>query len=455
MPVRAFGYTIVILTLLSCTAGSFANSQEPAEKVRLEAVTDANVVTRVDYRVAIRGKMITPANGGQTKLELKSDAHFDFRQRQFQPVVAGPFGVRAVRLFSDATSNTLVGDDYKTDINLPPSHRLLQVYGTESGLNHVSPDVRLTRQHVDLLQMPMDPLFANGLLPGRDLSSNDEKWNTDAWVVPSLCGMEAAISQSATCRIRTLTEAAATVEFELTADGAVHGSGSKVVVKGTLTFDRGSQLITALKAEFKELRSPGAVSPGLDVVANIEWNQSLAENKADLPMEISESEPDANRLLLTLATPWKLALLHNRNWHLFHETADMVMLRLLDNGNLMGQCNISPSILMPQGQFTSEKQFGDEVAGAVAPREGRVVSSVVRNSVGEWRIHSIRAESKAAEKTIQWDYHLCSHTSGQQFLVVFSHTSDVDAIFNEQAETLLKSLTLRITGNRSRIPLPR
>ena len=306
----------------------------------------------------------------------------------------------------------------------------MQVYGTDAAVCHLSPDVRLTRQQVDLLQMPCDPLVTNALLPNRPLKDVTEKWNTDPWVLPLMFGMEAAVSQSASCQISALTESTATVRIQLKADGAVNGSASEIELTGTYTFDRISSLITGLEATLTEKRSPGTVSPGLEITADVNWKQQqLSDQTEDLPASLPETTPTESRLLLTLVTPWRLTMLHSREWHLFHETADLIMLRLLRNGSLIGQCNIAPSIAVPPGEFTPDDQFRTEVQQALATRQAGIVSSNITEDANGWRIHTLRSESPAENNSIHWDYHLCTHSSGQQFLIIFSHTGNQKNVF--------------------------
>lgn len=435
-------------------AAAVAPAAAPAqEEIRLGVTVSPERITRVNCKVAIRGQIIAPTTTGSTEMKLSSDAAFTFDQRQFASQVSGAFGLRGWRRFQDAGVTTTVGEDHKTTVQLPASHRLLQVYGTDAGLLHLSPEVRLTRQQVDLLQLPCDPLAAAGLLPSRALTARDEKWNTDTWVTPLLVGLDAVAKQNTACELIELTDAQAVVRFTATADGAVTGAASSISLTGQLTLDRSAGLITQLQARLQEKRSPGTVSPGLDVTADVQWTQTLQTASSDLPVDLAEQLPADNQLQLTLVTPWRLLLLHSREWHLFHETAELVMLRMLRNGSLLGQCNLSPALTMPAGEFTPDDQFRSEVLSALASRQATLVSSRVTPDLNGWRIHHVRASSTASDKTIYWDYHLCTQKSGEQFLVIFSHTQQDDAAFGDAAEQILKTLTLRPV--RPRIPLPR
>ena len=344
----------------------------------------------------------------------------------------------------------------KTTRRLSTCHRqasLIQLYGAEHQLLQLSPDVRLTRPQVDLLQIPCDPIVATGLLPARNLKDQHEKWNADSWVIPMLAGVDAAVSQSAICELSSLTDSEAIVTFEGTTEGAVTGSATKITVNGELTFDRRGQFIRSFKAVQSEKREPGPFSPGLNVEATITWTQALSIATSEVPETMPDAVPDERRLLLTLATPDRVMMLHNRDWHVFHETAEMVMLRMVHNGSLVAQCNISPSPAVPAGDFTSEEEYLTEVNTALAERKGVVDSSKIHDDINGWRIHHVRALGKASDKTLIWDYFLCTAKSGQQISFIFSYAEEDRKLVAGSPEQMLGTLTVR--ANRPKVALPR
>jgi hypothetical protein len=261
------------------------------------------------------------------------------------------------------------------------------------------------------------------------------------------------VTQSATCELKSLSDEEAVVLFECQGTGAITGSSTAVSISGEMVIDRRQSLIKRLKAVLKEKRTPGTVSPGLDVVADIEWTQEIAKPATDLPETMPDAMPDERRLLLTLATPWRVLLLHNRSWHVFHETSELVMLRMLHDGALLAQCNIASAPLMAAGKFTSEQDYLADVERALKDRAGRIVASNVTPDQNGWRIHHVQAGGEANKKTLIWDYYLCSTKSGEQISLVFSHAEEDNRSFTGVPDQMLQSLTIRSV--RPKIALPR
>ncbi len=449
----------IVLSATGALMSGVASSDEkslpanPNEGITLIDPPDSQRTTHVRYSLQIKGKLSTPSAAGTTDWDLNSSAKFEFDQRRFASDAVGQFGIRAVRRFQQAETTSKVGKEHENEVSLPQQSRLIQVYGGELQLVQLSPDVRLTRAQIDLLQFPCDPLAVTGLLPDRTLKDSKEKWNADVWVVAMLSGIDAVVTQAATCELKSLSAEEAVVLFDCLGTGAITGSSTTVNLSGEMIIDRKQSLISRVKAVLKEKRTPGTVSPGLDVVADIEWTQEITSPAIELPETMPDATPDERRLLLTLATPWRVLLLHNRNWHVFHETSELVMLRMLHDGTLLAQCNIASAPLMAAGKYTSEEDYVADVERAIKDRAGRITASTVTPDQNGWRIHHVQAMGEANKKALIWDYYLCSTKSGEQISLVFSHAEEDKRNFAGVPDQILQSLTIRSV--RPKIALPR
>lgn len=440
-----------------------------------------STVTQVRYQSRVKGTLSTPTGSGKRDFSLEAQGDFEFLQR----VAALPPGstgyLRASRRFTKAVSRTRVGADHETSTDLPEGARRVLVGSDSNHLVQFSPDVRLTRPQLDLLQFPLDPLAVAGLLPPRTLADRSERWNADNRTAALLTGLDAVISQTTVCSLEELTQERAVVKFRCEATGAVSGSASAVKCSGTLLLDRRSGELRSLRAVLSEQRSPGPISPGLDVSGEVLWSQeSVADGSgaAGLPPDLPESGPDARLLLLTLSTPWRLLLIHDRDWHVFQQTPELMLLRRISNGALIGQCNLSRGPQLEPGKHASQEEFLADVERRVRERSGEIRSSQVRADVNGWRVHHVRAVGRvagaegagaaavgaaaaagkspaaaAALRTVFWDYYLCSAQSGDQYSLVFSHLEEDSAAFGDAAERMLSTLTLR--NARPRVPLPK
>lgn len=407
------------------------------------------LTTNVDYRLQIAGDIVTPSASGPQSFPLTSTADFRFQSHTLPGNDGGPFALNAVRRFADAATSTTVGEGHTTAVKLSPSYRSVTVSGSNKGLIVWSPNFALPRKQLDLLQMPFDPLAVRSLLPGNPVKIGD-KWNTDAWLVPMLTGIEVVITQSAACELVSVDKAAAVVSFAGEVDGAVQGSASKVKFSGEMTINRRDGFVESFSATQKEKRSPGPVSPGLDVTAAVRWKQTAALDSPLAAVSVASDMPSEQQQHLFLQTPLKLQLRHSREWYLFHETSSVLMLRQLRDGNLVSQCNISTTITVPPKQHTPDAEFRRDVEESVAERKGKIQKEETVRDDGRWRIRHIRAAGDASGTGIVWDYYLCSAATGEQFSIVFSHANNDEKAFGDEAVKLLS--TLQVAKPRNAVP---
>ena len=406
-------------------------------KTPLSVRIDSGIVTQLECQLTIKGKLTTPAANRVRQWDLDSKADFRFVQRQLPSELSGPLALQAIRQYSQASVNTRVGKDHQTKTALPQANSLILVRGTNVGLSVAAVAHPLSRGQFDLLLMPGDPLPCSSLLPSRDVAIG-EKWDTDAWVLPRLTGLDAVINHSLSCQLKSLDGDVALIHFIGKAEGAVHGSTSAVELTGTLTLNTRSRLLTELKCQMKEKRSAGPVSAGLDASVNIVWTQSIID-MAKIPTVFNETLFDRP---LALQTPWRLSFHHSPEWHIFNQTSRVLMLRQIRNGALISQCNVSAGVVMPPGQHTPDPDFRGDVETAIHPRAGQIIAEDTIRTDNEWRIRHIQALGSISDVEIIWDYYLCTAASGDQFSLLFSHSTKNTKSFADEPNRLLSSFSL-------------
>ena len=399
---------------------------------------DPERTTQFECNVSITGTLTTPARDGEKTWDLLTAARFRFTQRQLASPLSGPLALQAVRRYFVASTSVTVGKDHQTRISMPRSASLIQVAGSDTGVNYAPVTGSLSRTQLDLLQMPCDPLPCTGLLPSRDVTVG-EKWNTDAWVVPLLAGLDAVTEQSMACELMSLNDKSLRISFTGSAEGAALGSASSVLLTGSLVFDRREQLIQMLECRLTEKRSPGPVSPGIAATVEVQWTQSPDESEVALP---SEADPGTFEQPLVLTTPWRLILRHSREWHLFNQTERVLMLRQIRFGALVSQCNISAGVIVPPGEHTPDAEFRSDVEKAVSSRGGFVIKEETLREDNLWRVRRVQAKATTGQLEITWDYFLCASASGEQYSIVFSHSTEDAEAFGDEPTRLLGSLSL-------------
>src|SRR5206468_2406155 len=121
-----------------------------------------------------------------------------------------------------------------------------------------------------------------------------------------------------------------------------------------------------------ESRQPGPVEAGLDIKSRL----TLARQPAPPPAALSDHalaaiplEITPERELLRLGTPGgKAMLVHDRHWHIFWEDPKLIILKRLDGGQVIAQCNLSVGPNAGKGRHQDTNQFRDDIRRALKHR---------------------------------------------------------------------------------------
>jgi hypothetical protein len=219
------------------------------------------------------------------------------------------------------------------------------------------------------------------------------------------------------------------------------GARTTVTVQGEATYDVEGAYVQSARMTFQIQAGIGAVSPGIDaqVVSVVQRRPAAAAGQiTDALVASVPLEPDPRSLQLAFdAPPWHARLRHDRNWYVFHAVLDapprVAILRLVEQGSLVCQCNLSPIPDAAPGQHTSVEQFEQDIQAALGKSfraiESRQVTPLAEGGAlvavvakGEVEVTGKDKEGKPASLMIpmEWRYYIVAHPSGRQMSIVFA-----------------------------------
>lgn len=419
--------SLVAMSWMSVSQAADAYSlEEPATDVRVRDVT---------MQVTIDGKIATSAGGGKSvSHDLDAQAAYRFRERRLIGAGRDAEAFRCVREYDQASTRTKISDELSTQ-SMPARMRVIVSHGQRSGMQRYCPTALMTRDALELIDVPGDPLAVLALLPSRRVEVGEE-WEVEDWAAQMLSTVEATTESKMTAKLVSVTDDTARVEFNGTVKGARLGALTNVKLSGHLLFDLTKQLVTSVDLTHSEEGAIGTIAPGIDSDAHVVISRSLASGDGALTGELAESiplDPPGDRLPLEFdAGPWGLSLVHGRGWHVFHASYDsdpqVVILRLLDQGTLVSQCNFSPVAKVAAGQTTPVEQYEASIRQSLGDQFGAIVArdriptqddrTIFRVTVeGKYTLPS---EDETKEVPMTWVYYLCADPSGRQVSFVFA-----------------------------------
>jgi len=397
-------------------------ASEPAAAVVLrESATDKRAFS-VRSRLQVEGRIQTTTPGGSSiGLNLHVDAKLSYLERRLPPAGKEAETLRAMRHYGTAQASIDVGGR-KTTSRLSDSRKLMVAEGQRSGVRTWAPDGPMTYDMLELLRTPGDSLALLGLLPDGEVAAGS-RWESPDWVISMLTGVEAVSTSELKCHISRLDGQYAVIELEGSVEGAVLGAFTKIAVSGQVACDLKHRFLRQAKITQTEERAVGAVSPGMKVTATMYVDRQVAESYGELTDSRLASvpvNPSRQDLSLVLNSPWSLRFAFGRAWHVFHQTGDVIVLRLMENGGLVAQCNVSQLASAPPGSHLSEQDFQADVRSALKEQlSGIQKAEQLRTADGRY-LYRITAVGRSRNVPMHWYYYLCAAADGRQAAFVFA-----------------------------------
>ena len=252
-------------------------------------------------------------------------------------------------------------------------------------------------------------------------------------VVARLLNLEAVSQQDVNCTLDSVKDNVAIVSLAGKVAGAVGGVSSDIDLKGKLNFDLAQRAVTWLTLAYKENRAIGHAQPGFDILTKLRMVSvptKPSEELGDKAVAGLKLQPEAYQTLIELnSDAGGFQLLHDRRWSVMLERGDLTVLRLVDRGDLIAQCNITPLAPLAKDQLLSMEGFQQDVKRVLGRNFEEMVEAT--EEVGENGLRALRVvvTGNVGELPIQWVYYHLSDDARRRASLVFTLESSLASRF--------------------------
>ena len=321
-------------------------AEQPESSVDLSETRKLDDLSRVTVLLEVEGHLQLKADGATVKeLPLSVTGKFRYDERLLELAEGPPAGraVRSVRHYERAEANFKI-NRRERQASLPTDKRLIVAERSDGPVSTVSPTGPLTREQLELLDIPGNSLVLGQLLPGKEIEKGNE-WEIDEGVLLGMLGWDAVGRCDVKGKLTQVDGNLATIEFEAAASGSVAGVATKAEMKGKSLFDSQRRRIVWLGMALRENRENGPAQPGFRITARLKMtiapldaSEALTDQYlAGLPLTVDE----ASRLLHFESAHAGCRLLVDRRWWVMLDSRELTILRLIDKGDRVAQCNIT------------------------------------------------------------------------------------------------------------------
>lgn len=401
---------------------SLATSAPPSDIVDLRPQPGANSLRQARVVIETEGKLKLNADGQDVKhLPLKATADLTYFERVL-PSSKADSAFRTVRKYRAAEAKIRL---HESDLvnQLRDDRRLIALESTPAQALLFSPHGPLTREELDLLATPGSGLSLETLLPPRPLKMGST-WEASEGAVARLLGIEAVSQHDIVCTLDSVKDNLAIITLAGKVSGAVGGVSSDCELKGKLNFDLKQRLVTWLTLAIKENRAIGHAQPGYEIVttarmviAPLAAVPDLSDKAiAGLPLKPGPGE----KLVEFCSESGGLQLRHDRRWNVMLERPDLTVLRMVDRGDLIAQCNITPRPSLGKDQQLTMEGFQADVKRVLGKNFEEIIEASEETADGGLRFLRVVVAGKTGELPIQWTYYHVSDDKGHRASLVFT-----------------------------------
>jgi hypothetical protein len=426
-----------------------------AGPTKLESRARPGEVTHVELLLEVGGDLRVSEDGKVRPVPMSVVGKMQYDERI---VSRNDSETTSVRSYSTAEA-VIKLDKGSLKPVLRADRQVIGVRATDAKATIVSPVGSLTRDELELIDLPANTLIIDRLLPDGPVSVGDQ-WKHTESLMTALLGIDAVSQTDVTSELKDLDDRAARVEVWGIVQGAVDGISTQIEIKGRYKYDREVGRITWLAFLLEEKRSIGHVAPGADVVARLQMTivpTRGVTRLSDAAMSgIVLTFDPAQELLEHTTTDGGLRFTYDRRWHVMKETAETVAMRLVDRGDLIAQCNVSKLPTIDPAKRPSMARFQDDIKTSLAKSFGEFIQASEQTTPAGVALYRAVAQGRVSELPIQWNYFHLGDQLGHQAVFAFTLEQDLAERFADADQAIIASVQfLEPTSTASRLPTTR
>ncbi|UUO06021.1 hypothetical protein M4951_22005 [Blastopirellula sp. J2-11] len=412
-----FDARLALFVSLSFFIPAFSAAAEPSVQMKVSPDAQNRVVKVV---MEVEGTVRVNPDGTKIRefpMALTGTLQYDER------ILGTDSPIAAIRKYDEAWADMkLNGQDERT--TLPASKTLVAAELDGGRQNLFLTEGHFNRAECDLINVQCSSLLAGHFLPKEKVKVGDQ-WTFDNDRLAELFLLDAVSQNDIQAKLIQITKTQAKMDISGAIAGAAGGVATDLSIKAKVNFNLENNTVEWVAAAIDENRAIAHNAPGFKVKAVIRMlSQPVKEtvdSLSDAKLAKLDLTPNAGKMLLDYeAKEAGFGLLLERDWTMMSETAKQSVFRLVKQGDLIAQCNVTRiSDLKPGEQMTLEA-FQQEVQKSLGKNFAQFADASEGLSSNGLRRLRVTANGVAESMPIEWIYYLFSDDSGRRYSIVFT-----------------------------------
>ena len=445
----------LMAAVIGCVAaGGVVRAQ--ADGVDAVGTAVSAATDRIRITLDVQGEAFAPTgrDAPPVRFPIALEARFDLREA---PVPGG--GVQ--RRYVDAAADVRV-DGAARRVTLSAHARIVAVVLRGTTPSPYLVDGFLTREELDLLETPFDPLLLDALRPPATVAVGDT-WDVAADVVAGLLAIDTVESGDITGTFGGIVDGRATMKLSGIVDGAADGVPTHVTVEGSFTVpvahhDAAEPIaldgrVSHLAVTLMERREASHVAPGFDVEARLAIARTAdsAAQDTDAPAAVAGDRSAASLRRPGPGRPgvvWlrdaagRYDIVHDERWRVIEDGSDGLVMRFVSRGALVSQCSITALPRAPALSPPSIAEVERDVERSLGTQFGMVEKSSEATRSDGVRIVRVATAGRADGLPFRWIHHVLTDSAGHRIAVTCMLETSMEGRFGTADRDLVDGISL-------------
>lgn len=400
-------------------------------------------ITRVQVSIQVGGDLLLKNETKTRTVPMSVTARLDYDEY----LTSATGKSRSSYRYYDLAEAVIKLEKGKQTPALRDSRRLITAQIGDGPTTLACPSGPLTREELDLVDVPGNSLLFDDLLPSEPVSAGGT-WKPSEETVVALLGVDVASLCEAECVLGEINpDGLAKIAMAGTLQGAVGGVSTDMEFKAKYEAENGR--VTHFALLIKEKRSIGHVSPGLDVVAKTIVHISPLEKSVHLNegaiADLAAQPADEAKSLVYWPKDAAYQLQYDRRWFVTTEDRELTVLRFMDRGEYVAQCNLSELPTAAgnrRAQAVTLEDFQRDVQHALGDKFGQFVQASEAGKPGQVRELRVVVQGEQADLPIRWIYYLLVGPQGSRVSLAFTLEDKLADRFGSADQALVAKLRL-------------
>ena len=406
------------------------------------------LVTRVETRIEVAGDLrlldtVVAEKDGQTRQQTTAmpvAVKGQLRYHERELPASGTVLHRAARLYELAEAKLQVG---KGEIvsQLGDDRRTIVVQANEE-LDLFSPAGPLERQEVELLSVTGDSGLLNLLLPTKPVQLGDQ-WEPAKELLTRWLRIEIVNQSDVTLTLSKVEKGVAIISIAGKVSGGVDGVTTDLELNGKLNFDLAKKCCTWLALNLQEDRAASQGTPGFKTTSQIRSTIAPSELPPELTdaglADLKTTPDEATRLLRFAAKRQGFELLYEPRWRVVSDQPDLAVMRLIERGDLIAQCNLTRLPPLGAGEQLTLEAFQASLKKSLGTTFGDFIEAGESLSDSGLRVLRVTIAATVSEVPIHYAFYHLSDDHQNRTTLAFTMDNDNVERFGRAEETLVSS----------------